>query len=351
MTVYEQRKIQLEREPKTWLVTGAAGFIGSNLVEELLRLGQTVVGLDDFSSGHQTNLDEVQREVGQAWSRFKMIAGDIRDAEICRRACANVDYVLHHAAIGSVPRSIAEPVVTHEVNVTAMLQLLLLAPKAGVRRFIYASSSAVYGDDATLPKVEGRLGSCLSPYAVSKLADELYAQVCGRIYGVETVGLRYFNIFGPRQDPNGAYAAVIPRWIAAMIHGRDVEIFGDGETTRDFCHVADVVQANILAATCPDKEVVSSRVFNIARHGSTTLNELYEILRSRLAPFHPHLVTARPVYRDFRPGDIRHSEASIAAAQTALGFAPIHTVASGLEAALAWYRANLGKAEAKPVAA
>ena len=341
MSIYEQQKKELRRAPKTWLVTGAAGFIGSNLVEELLRLNQRVVGFDDFSSGHQRNLDEVRAATGEAaWMRFAMRTGDITNFAACRDACAGVDYVLHHAAIGSVPRSIDEPLVTHAVNVTGSLHMLSAAQEAKVRRFIYASSSAVYGDDTTLPKVELTIGQCLSPYAVSKLANELYAQVFGRCYGVETVGLRYFNIFGPRQDPNGAYAAVIPKWIAAMMQGEDVVIYGDGETTRDFCHVADVVQANILAATCENPAAIN-RVFNIARHGKTTLNDLFEILRSLLAPHFPALADARPVYRDFRPGDVRHSEASIDEAGRALGFAPIHTVASGLEAALEWYRQNL----------
>lgn len=344
MSVYEQARENLRRTPKTWLVTGGAGFIGSNLAEELLRLGQRVVGFDDLSSGHQRNLDEVRALVGESkWQHFKFIHGDITNLEQCRRACAGVDFVLHHAAIGSVPRSIDEPLVAHAVNVTGTLQMLLASREAGVRRFIYASSSAVYGDDATLPKVESALGQCLSPYAVSKLADELYAQVFGRCYGLETIGLRYFNIFGPRQDPNGAYAAVIPKWMAAMMQGEDVVIYGDGATTRDFCHVADVVQANILAATCENPAGLN-RVFNIARHGKTTLNELFEILRSGLVPHFPALVDARPVYRDFRPGDVRHSEAAISEAERALGYAPIHTVASGLEAALGWYRRNLAPA-------
>ena len=343
MTLYQQTKDRLRAAPQAWLVTGAAGFIGSNLVEELLRLGQRVTGLDDFSSGHQRNLDEVQQLVGAtAWGNFKMIRGDIRDAAACREACAGVLYVLHHAAIGSVPRSIEEPLVAHAVNVTGTLEVMLAARAAGARRFIYASSSAVYGDDPAALKVESTLGACLSPYAVNKLADELYAQVFGRCYGVETVGLRYFNIFGPRQDPDGAYAAVIPKWIAAMLHGDEVIIFGDGETTRDFCQVADVVQANLLAATTTNPDAVG-KVFNVARRGRTTLNELYEILRSRLEPHQPALRGARPVYRDFRPGDVRHSEGSIEAAARALGYEPQFTVASGLDAALEWYRRNLGE--------
>lgn len=342
MTQYETAKQFLRSQPKTWLVTGAAGFIGSNLVEQLLKLDQRVVGLDDFSTGHQRNLDEVQQLVAPGqWANFVMRRGDITRLDDCRAACQGADYVLHHAAVGSVPRSIDEPLFAHAVNVTGTLHLLVAAQEAKVRRFVYASSSAVYGDDATLPKVEAALGNCLSPYAVSKLADELYAQVFGRCYGVENVGLRYFNIFGPRQDPNGAYAAVIPKWISSMLHGDEVAINGDGETTRDFCYVADVVQANILAATTNNAEA-SGRVFNVARHSKTTLNELFEILRSRLAPFVPRLQDFRPTYRDFRPGDVRHSEASIEASMRKLGFQPEFTVAQGLDQALSWYRAHLG---------
>ena len=270
MTTYQQRRAELQRDPKCWLVTGAAGFIGSNLVEELLRLDQFVVGLDDFSSGHQRNLDEVERAVEPAaWDRFEMEAGDIRDLEAVREACDCADYVLHHAAIGSVPLSLEKPLLAHDVNVTGTFNLLLAAQEAGARRFVYASSSAVYGDDATLPKVEEKIGRCLSPYALTKLVNESYAQMAASCYALETVGLRYFNIFGPRQDPNGAYAAVIPKWIAKMMRNEPVEIFGDGETTRDFCHVADVVQANILAATCPEKTSVN-RVFNVARRWATS---------------------------------------------------------------------------------
>ena len=342
MTLYQQARDELRQAPRSWLVTGAAGFIGSNLVEELLRLGQRVVGLDDFSTGHERNLDEVRHAVGPgAWHNFVLMRGDIRDAVTCRAAATGIHYVLHHAAVASVPRSLDEPLVAHAVNVTGTLNLLLAAREAGVRRVVYASSSAVYGDDPAALKVEAMLGQCLSPYAVNKLADELYAQVFGCCYGFETVGLRYFNIFGPRQDPDGAYAAVIPKWIAALLRGGEVVIFGDGETTRDFCQVADVVQANLLAATTSNKEAVG-KVFNVAQGGKTTLNELYEILRARLEAHRPGLRGARPVYRDFRLGDVRHSAGSIEAARRALGFEPQFTVASGLDAALEWYRRNLG---------
>ena len=342
MISYAQTKEQLLRNPKTWLVTGAAGFIGSNIVEQLLRLNQRVIGFDDFSTGHQRNLNEVEAAVSKdQWTSLAMVRGDITNLDQCRRYCAGADYVLHHAAIGSVPRSMNDPVFAHAVNVTGTLHVLVAACEAKAKRFVYASSSAVYGDDATLPKIESTLGNCLSPYAVSKLADELYAQVFGSCYGAQTIGLRYFNIFGPRQDPNGPYAAVIPKWIQAMIRGEPVVINGDGKTTRDFCYVSDVVQANILAATSENPAAVN-RVFNVARHSKTTLNELFEILRSRLASFYPHLEELKPTYRDFRPGDVRHSEASIDEAQRSLGYSPEYTVASGLDAALTWYRQNLG---------
>ncbi len=343
MTSYKSAQEHLNRNAQTWLVTGAAGFIGSNIVEHLLRLNQHVIGFDNFATGHQRNLDEVHGLVSpEQWTRFTMVRADIRNLEECRRACRDVQFVLHHAAVGSVPHSIEDPLYAHAVNVTGTLNLLVAAREAKVRRFVYASSSAVYGDDATLPKIESTLGNCLSPYAVSKLADELYAQVFGRCYGLETVGLRYFNIFGPRQDPNGAYAAVIPKWISAMIHGEEVVINGDGETTRDFCYVADVVQANILAATSDSPDAIGG-TFNVARHSKTTLNELFEILRGRLARFYPHLEKLRPTYRDFRLGDVRHSDASIDAAQRILGYTSQYTVVQGLDTALDWYRKNLGE--------
>ncbi len=338
---YLELQNRLRSEPKTWLVTGAAGFIGSNIVEQLLRLDQRVVGLDDFSTGHQKNLDEVRALVSAAqWSRFNMNRGDVTKLDDCRRASAGADYVLHHAAVGSVPRSIDEPLFAHAVNVTGTLHMLVAAHEAKAKRFVYATSSAVYGDDESLPKVEGVLGECLSPYAVSKLADELYAKVFTRCYGIQTIGLRYFNIFGPRQDPNGPYAAVIPKWIEAMIRGNEVRINGDGENTRDFCYVGDVVQANILAATTENPKA-NGGVYNIARHSKTSLNDLFEVLRSRLSRHYPHLRTLKPVYGPFRPGDVRHSAASIEAAQRSLGFAPEFTVVQGLDAALNWYRQNL----------
>jgi UDP-N-acetylglucosamine 4-epimerase len=343
MTNYQRIHNHLCAHPQKWLVTGAAGFIGSNLVEALLRMDQQVIGLDNFSTGHRRNLEEVQSAVPNSqWARFTMLDGDIRDLDQCRTACRAVDYVLHQAALGSVPRSLERPLDSHAANVTGTLNMLLAARDAGVRRIVYASSSSVYGDEPSLPKVEERIGRCLSPYAATKLADEIYAGVFGRCYGLETIGLRYFNVFGPRQDPDGAYAAVIPKWIAAMMSERDVIIYGDGETSRDFCYVANVVQANILAATSEDTDAVN-RVYNVAVRARTSLNELFELIRTRLLPFFPHLGAMRPVYRDFRPGDVRHSEASIDLAQRCLGYAPQYTISDGLDKALDWYRSNLVK--------
>ncbi len=340
MTQYEKCREQLQHAPRSWLVTGAAGFIGSNIVEELLRLGQRVVGLDDFSSGHQRNLDQVQAAVGvEAWSRFEMIRGDIRDADACARGCRGADHVLHHAAIGSVPASIDDPLKAHDVNVTGTLRLMLAAREAGVKRFVYASSSAVYGDDATLPKVESALGHCLSPYAVTKLADELYAQVVARCFGLEAIGLRYFNIFGARQDPNGAYAAVIPKWINSMIKGEPVYINGDGETSRDFCFIANTVQANLLAAATQNSEAIN-QVYNVAVGDRTTLNGLYAQLHKNLLRLYPHLQDIQPVSRAFRAGDVRHSLADISKAATLLGYAPKERIGQGLEKAMPWYIAQ-----------
>jgi UDP-N-acetylglucosamine/UDP-N-acetylgalactosamine 4-epimerase len=341
MNNYEAKTDHLRRNPKTWLITGVGGFIGSHLLEMLLKLEQRVVGLDNFTTGHQRNLDEVRDLVSsEQWSRFAMINGDITDVGHCRRACNGVQYVLHHAAVGSVPGSIADPRHAHSVNVTGFVNVLVAAREAAVRRFIYASSSAVYGDDARRVKIESTIGECLSPYAVSKRSNELYARVFTRCYGIETIGLRYFNIFGARQDPKGPYAAVIPNWIVAMMQGKDVVINGDGETTRDFCYVADVVQANILAATCDDPVMVNP-VFNIGRGNKTSLNELFHILCARLVPFYPRLQQLTPTRRDFRPGDIRHSQANIHAAQQAFGYSPEYTLVEGLDAALTWYRKNL----------
>ncbi len=341
MNAFQQTREILTAQPRTWLVTGVAGFIGSNLLEELLRLDQRVVGLDNYAIGSPRNLTQVRDAVGaERWSNFHNIEGDIRDMETCRHACRGVDYVLHQAALGSVPRSIANPLETHAANISGFLNMLVAARDNAIKRFVYASSSSVYGDHPALPKTENKVGRCLSPYAATKRADEVYADVFGRCYGLETVGLRYFNVFGPRQDPNGPYAAVIPKWIAAMISNQPIRINGDGETSRDFCYVANVVQANILAATVKQSGAVNE-VYNVAVCASTSLNELFALLRESLLPWHSHLRQCRPVYQDFRPGDVRHSEAAISKAERLLGYHPSHTIHDGIVEALAWYRCHL----------
>ena len=323
-----------------WLVTGAAGFIGSNLLEELLRADQAVVGLDNFVAGHRANLAAVQAAVtAEQWSRFRLVEGDIRDPETCRQACAGAGVVLHQAALGSVPASLNDPAGYHAVNATGTLNMLVAARDAGVRRFVYASSSAVYGDDERLPKLESQVGRPLSPYSASKAVNELHAAMFGRCYGMETVGLRYFNVFGPRQDPRGAYAAVIPAWIAAMLQGEPVYINGDGATSRDFCFVADVVQANLAAATTTRAEAVN-QVYNVAAGRRTTLLELFGLLRQKLAPYRPGLEELQPQFRAARVADIRHSLADIGLARRLLGFAPKFDVERGLGAALSWYLAK-----------
>jgi UDP-N-acetylglucosamine 4-epimerase len=328
----------------TWVVTGSAGFIGSHLVEALLRLEQQVVGLDNFATGHRDNLRQVERAVGaEAWKRHRSIEASIVDLAACQAACRGADIVLHHAALGSVPRSIADPLSTHMANVNGFVNMLLAARDAGVARFVYASSSSAYGDHEGLPKVEHAIGDPLSPYAASKRANELYAGVFARCYGMQTVGMRYFNVFGPRQDPEGAYAAVIPRWIRAMLTGEPVEIHGDGETTRDFCFVANAVQANLLAALTQDPGAVN-QVYNIAVGERTSLNRLFEILRSLLGERRKSIRAVEPVYRPFREGDVRHSLADITLARQRLGYEPTHTLTSGLGEALSWYVARLAGA-------
>src|SRR6202171_3832606 len=323
-----------------WLVTGSAGFIGSHLLETLLRLELEVVSLDSFATGYRRNLDEVRRAVGaQAWQRHTFIEGDIADIDMCHRACDGVDVVLHQAALGSVPRSLEDPLRTHAANATGFLNMLVAARDAGVSRFVYAASSSTYGDAPELPKVEDRIGRPLSPYAVTKYLNEIYADVFGRCYGTASIGLRYFNVFGARQDPEGAYAAVIPRWAAAMLRGSPIKIFGDGETTRDFCFIANVVQANLLAATSRDPEVLG-QVYNIAVGGKMPLNALFATLRGLVLERHPDLVVPAPVYEGFRPGDIRHSQADIGKARRLLGYDPTYDVGSGLREALPWYEAS-----------
>lgn len=339
-STYEQLLHNLNSVPKSWLVTGCAGFIGSNILEQLLMLGQTVTGLDNFSTGSRANLDEVRSLVGEdLWARFTFIEGDIRDPKVCASACQGVEYVLHQAALGSVPRSIDDPATSHDVNVTGTLTLMLAACQAGVKRFVYASSSAVYGDHPALPKKEELIGLPLSPYAVTKYVNELYAAQMVRHYDMECVGLRYFNVFGQRQNPNGPYAAVIPLWIASMIGAKPIHINGNGETSRDFCYVANVVQANLLAATCENQAAID-QVFNVALNDRTTLNQLFEMLRSRLTSWFPHLMQTSPIYRDFRAGDVMHSQADIGKAQQLLGYQPSHTIEQGIYEALDWYLNN-----------
>ena len=337
MTAYTNLQTQLSAQQNTWLITGVAGFIGSNLLEMLLKLDQRVVGLDNFSTGHQRNLDEVQGLVSpEQWARFKFLEGDIRNLADCHQACQGVDFVLHQAALGSVPRSVEDPITTNANNITGFLNMLVAARDAKVQRFVYAASSSTYGDHPGLPKVEDHIGKPLSPYAVTKYVNELYADVFARTYGFQSIGLRYFNVFGPRQDPNGAYAAVIPKWIASMIKGEPIFINGDGETSRDFCFVANAVQANLLAATTVDPEAVNT-VYNVAVGDRTTLNELYAQLQSNLVPIYPRLADAKPVYRDFRAGDVRHSLADISKAKRLLGYAPTQRIGQGLEMAMPWY--------------
>jgi UDP-N-acetylglucosamine 4-epimerase len=326
---------------ETWLVTGCAGFIGSNLVEALLRLGQRVVGLDNFATGHRHNLEQVKAAVGaEAWADFRFIEGDIRSLETCREACEGVDRVLHQAALGSVPRSIDDPITSHDVNVTGFLNMLVAARDAGVKRFVYAASSAAYGDYPGLPKIEHTIGRPLSPYGAGKHMNELYADVFGRCYGLATMGLRYFNVFGPRQDPEGAYAAVIPKWIASLLRGETVFINGDGETSRDFCYIDNVVQVNLLAATV-EKEEALNQVYNVAVGDQTTLNQLFRSITQLLAREGLPVEGVKPTYRDFRAGDVRHSLADIEKARTLLGYAPTLRAHEGLERAIAWYVARL----------
>jgi UDP-N-acetylglucosamine 4-epimerase len=337
MTRYQEIQQNLASQPRRWLITGCAGFIGSHLVEALLKLKQDVVGLDNFATGYRHNLDEVKEIVGnEAWRNFKFIEGDVARLEHCQSACANVDYVLHHAALGSVPRSIEDPIATNEANVSGFVNMLVAARDAGVSRFIYAASSSTYGDHPGLPKVEAAIGSPLSPYAVTKYVNELYADVFFRCYGLNSIGLRYFNIFGPRQDPEGAYAAVIPKWISAMLRKEPVHINGDGETSRDFCYIENAVQANLLAVASDNPEALN-QVYNVALNERTSLNSLFEMQKALLLPRFPHLATCRPQYRDFREGDVRHSQADISKARSLLGYEPTHRIGEGLAQAMDWY--------------
>ena len=341
MTAYELARRTLRESPRTWLITGVSGFIGSNLLEALLKLDQSVVGLDNFSTGRRSNLEEIRTLVSSAqWARFRFVEGDILDPQLCALACRGVDHVLHQAALGSVPRSIADPLKSHASNVTGFLNMLAAARDANVKSFIYASSSSVYGDHPALPKVEENIGRCLSPYAVTKRVNELYADVFHRCYNLPCVGLRYFNVFGPRQDPAGPYAAVMPKWVEAMLRHEAVFINGDGETSRDFCYVANVVQANILAALNTNSKVVGE-IFNVAVQARTTLNVLFELLRSRLEKEDQALRTFKPEYRDFRAGDVQHSHADVSKAKILMGYEPTHSIERGIDEALSWYIANI----------
>ncbi|MBU0967452.1 MAG: Vi polysaccharide biosynthesis UDP-N-acetylglucosaminuronic acid C-4 epimerase TviC [Proteobacteria bacterium] len=341
MTQYEKLKNELRQAPRHWLVTGVAGFIGSNLLETLLKLDQHVVGLDNFSTGFQHNFDEVQQLVSdQQWQRFSFVQGDIRDLATCRDVCGEVDFVLHQAALGSVPRSIEDPLLTNENNLTGFLNMLVAARDAKVQRFVYAASSSTYGDHPDLPKVEDKIGKPLSPYAVTKYVNELYADVFARTYGFQTIGLRYFNIFGRRQDPNGAYAAVMPKWFSALIRGEELFINGDGETSRDFCYIDNCVQGNLLAATVANPAALN-QVYNIAFGARTTLNELFNLIQQRVLAIMPEIKATTPTYRDFRPGDVRHSLADISKAHTLLGYEPLYSVKDGLDQAAEWYVGQL----------
>lgn len=343
MSAYEQQLQQLSQSPKTWLVTGVAGFIGSNLLETLLVNDQKVVGLDNFSTGHQHNLDQVKALVPESqWEAFTFIEGDICDLKTCEMACQGVDYVLHQAALGSVPRSIEDPITTNENNISGYLNMLVAAKTAEVSRFVYAASSSTYGDHPDLPKVEDKIGSPLSPYAVTKVVNELYADVFARTYDFKTIGLRYFNIFGQRQDPNGAYAAVIPKWVASILDNETVYINGDGETSRDFCYIENVMQMNILAATTQNPDA-TNQVYNVALNHRTTLTELFYFIQDKLKARVTELEDTKPVYRDFRAGDVRHSQADISKAQNLLGYQPSHVIDEGLEEAMDWYVNDLKK--------
>lgn len=333
---YETVQSQLKTRPRRWLVTGVAGFIGSALLETLLLLGQEVVGLDNFMTGRRSNLDNVKARVGAAqWARFRFLEGDIRSVDDCRTACEGVELVLHQAALGSVPRSLEDPLLTNQCNVNGFLHMLLAARDAGVRRFVYAASSSTYGDSESLPKREDVIGRPLSPYAVTKYVNELYADVFGRCYGLSTIGLRYFNVFGRRQDPDGAYAAVIPLWFASILRGKDVLINGDGETSRDFCHVDNAVQANLLAGIAADD--AANTVYNVAVGERTTLNQLFVMIREQVAAVYPRASEARAVHQAFRAGDVRHSLADITLAKERLGFRPAVDVTQGLREAAEWY--------------
>jgi UDP-N-acetylglucosamine/UDP-N-acetylgalactosamine 4-epimerase len=345
MTKYEQLQEHLKGNQSTWLVTGAAGFIGSNLLEKLLTLNQKVVGLDNFDTGHQHNIDQAIHDANKAIGKnlsmnFKFFKGDIRDLNDCNDACNGVDYVLHQAALGSVPRSIENPIKTNRANIDGFLNILVASKDAKVKRFVYAASSSTYGDHPDLPKVEDKIGNPLSPYAVTKVVNELYANVFAKTYGFKTIGLRYFNIFGKRQDPNGAYAAVIPKWVSAILNKDDVYINGDGETSRDFCYIENTLQMNLLAATT-DNVRATNQVYNVALNDRTSLNTLYKMIEERLIQRTQGLEKKDPIYRDFRVGDVRHSQANIDKAKELLHYQPGYRISKGLDEAMDWYVESL----------
>jgi UDP-N-acetylglucosamine 4-epimerase len=347
MSVFEEIQRELINNPKVWLITGVAGFIGSNLLEKLLILNQKVIGLDNFETGYQHNIDQAISDANRVTGKdlgdsFQFIRGDITLLEDCQKACFGVDYVLHHAAIGSVPKSIEDPIRTNKANIDGFLNILVASRDAEVKRLVYAASSSTYGDNKDLPKVEHKIGKPLSPYAVTKAVNELYADVFASSYGFQSVGLRYFNIFGKRQDPDGAYAAVIPRWVAAVLNKEDVLINGDGETSRDFCFIENTVQANLLAATVDDENAIN-QIYNVAVNDRTTLNQLHTMIEDKLIQKLDGLVKKKPIYRDFRLGDVRHSQADIEKASTLLGYRPSHKISQGLDQALDWYMDNLSK--------
>ena len=345
MTRYKKVTKYLKNNKQTWLITGVAGFIGSNLLEKLLILNQNVIGLDNFDTGHQHNIDQAINDAnsfsGQDLSKnFKFINGSITDLNICKKACIDVDYVLHQAALGSVPRSIQDPIKTNKANIDGFLNMLFASKESKVKRFVYAASSSTYGDHPDLPKLESKIGKPLSPYAVTKLTNELYADVFSRTYGLNSIGLRYFNIFGKRQDPNGAYAAVIPKWVASMINNDDIHINGDGDTSRDFCYIENTIQINILAAMTVD-ERATNQIYNVALNDRTSLNELYEMIKSRLIKKIDGLKINNPIHIDFRAGDVRHSQANIDKAKSLLGYSPEHKIADGIDEAIDWYIEHL----------
>jgi len=341
MTKYEELQEHLKGNQSTWLITGVAGFIGSNLLEKLLILNQKVVGLDNFDTGHQHNINQAIQDASNTTGKdlsgnFKFINGDIRELGNCKQACSGVDYVLHQAALGSVPRSIEDPINTNRANIDGFLNMLVASKDVKVKRFVYAASSSTYGDHPDLPKVEDKIGNPLSPYAVTKVVNELYASVFAKTYNFKTIGLRYFNIFGKRQDPNGAYAAVIPKWVAAILNKDDVYINGDGETSRDFCYIDNTVQMNLLAATT-DNDEATDQVYNVALNDRTSLNRLYQMIEERLIQRTQGLEKKEPVYRDFRAGDVRHSQANIDKAQALLGYQPKYMISEGMDEAMDWY--------------